>query len=74
MKCIRIFPDTWVRTRWPLSNSTRNMAFGKGSVTVPSTSMASFFATLQGYLPPAATLRAPDEAKRPPDPEADPSV
>src|SRR5262249_38976181 len=41
MKCIRILPDTWARTLWPLSSSTRNMAFGSGSTTVPSTSMAS---------------------------------
>src|SRR6266542_3414265 len=40
----------WVRTRCPLSNSTRNMALGRGSTTVPSTSMASFFATLRDYL------------------------
>src|SRR6266496_349545 len=30
----------------PVSSSTRNMALGRGSTTVPSTSMASFFATL----------------------------
>src|SRR5256885_11238649 len=41
----------WVRTLWPLSSSTRNMALGKGSTTVPSTSIASFFAKLPGTLP-----------------------
>src|SRR5436309_15799795 len=40
----------WVRTLCPLSSSTRNMALGRGSTTVPSTSMASFFAKLSGYL------------------------
>src|SRR6058998_398999 len=40
----------WVRTLCPLSNSTRNMALGRGSTTVPSTSIASFFAKLPGFL------------------------
>src|SRR5436309_370142 len=40
----------WVKTLCPLSSSTRNMAFGRGSTTEPSTSIASFFATLQGIL------------------------
>src|SRR5687767_3257926 len=40
----------WVKTLCPLSSSTRNMAFGRGSTTVPSTSMASFFAKLPGFL------------------------
>src|SRR5438034_7650638 len=35
-----------VRTLCPLSSSTRNMAFGRGSTTVPSTAMAPFFAKL----------------------------
>src|SRR4029453_9936146 len=44
---MRIFPEMCARTRWPLANSTRNMAFGRGSTTVPSTSMApSFFGKL----------------------------
>src|SRR5690606_19537308 len=44
MKCIRIFPEIWANTLWPLSSSTRNIAFGKGSMTVPSISMTSCFA------------------------------
>src|SRR5947207_8544369 len=40
----------WVRTLCPLSSSTRNMALGNGSTTVPSTSIASFFAKLPGFL------------------------
>src|SRR6478672_10186004 len=31
----------WVRTLCPLSSSTRNMALGSGSTTVPSTRIAS---------------------------------
>src|SRR3989304_3073150 len=41
MKFIRILPDTWASTRCPFSSSTRNMALGRGSTTVPSTSIAS---------------------------------
>src|SRR5262245_34893471 len=41
MKFIRILPDTWASTLWPLSSSTRNIALGSGSTTVPSTSIAS---------------------------------
>src|SRR2546428_6833999 len=40
---IRILPDTWARTLWPLSISTRNIALGSGSITLPSTSIASSF-------------------------------
>src|SRR5881296_4714840 len=43
MKFIRILPLTCASTRWPLSSSTRNIAFGSGSTTVPSTSIASSF-------------------------------
>jgi len=43
MKCILIFPEICAKTRWPLSNETRNIALGKGSTTVPSTSIASSF-------------------------------
>src|SRR5687767_11934728 len=32
------------------SSCTRNMAFGSGSVTVPSTSIASFFGKLRVFL------------------------
>src|SRR5262245_16475089 len=44
MKCMRILPETWASTLCPLSNSTRNIAFGSGSTTVPSTSIASSLA------------------------------
>ena len=37
----------WANTLCPFSSSTRNMALGNGSMTVPSTSIASFFGTLQ---------------------------
>src|SRR6266542_1040283 len=37
----------WASTLCPLSSSTRNVALGSGSTTAPSTSIASFFATLQ---------------------------
>src|SRR4030095_628223 len=37
MKCMRIFPEMWASTLWPFSSSTRNIAFGSGSITVPST-------------------------------------
>ena len=43
MKCMRIFPEMCARTLWPLSSWTRNIAFGRGSITVPSTSIASSF-------------------------------
>src|SRR5215813_1020158 len=43
MKFMRILPLTCASTRWPLSSSTRNIAFGSGSTTVPSTSIASSF-------------------------------
>src|SRR5262245_3186450 len=31
----------WANTLWPFSSSTRNMAFGRGSITVPSRTIAS---------------------------------
>lgn len=43
MKFIRIFPETWARTLWPFSNSTRNMAFGRASVTFACSLIESFF-------------------------------
>src|SRR2546430_16995401 len=43
MKFMRIFPETWASTLWPFSSSTRNIAFGNGSTTVPTTSIASSF-------------------------------
>ena len=44
MKCMRILPDTWASTLCPFSSSTRNIALGSGSTTVPSTSIASSLA------------------------------
>lgn len=46
MKFIRIFPEMCAKTMCPFFNSTRNMALGNGSTTVPSTSMASSFISL----------------------------
>ena len=43
MKFFRSFPEMWARTSWPFSRRTLNIAFGKGRITSPSTSMASFF-------------------------------
>src|SRR6266566_1933986 len=40
----------WASTLCPFSSSTRNMALGRGSTTVPSTSIASSLATLQLIL------------------------
>ncbi len=45
MKCIRIFPEICAKILCPLSNSTRNIALGKVSATVPVTSMTSSFGT-----------------------------
>src|SRR6202790_166411 len=41
MKFLRILPETCARTLCLFSSSTRNMALGNGSMTVPITSMAS---------------------------------
>src|SRR5439155_14954893 len=41
MKFMRIFPLTCASTLCPFSSSTRNIALGSGSTTVPSTSIAS---------------------------------
>ena len=43
MKCLRILPEMWARTWCLFSSSTRNIAFGSGSTTVASTSIASSF-------------------------------
>src|SRR5919197_1556345 len=40
----------WANTLCPFSICTRNIAFGSGSVTVPSTSIASFFGKLRVTL------------------------
>src|SRR3990172_8211346 len=59
MKCIRIFPDAWANTLCPFANSTRNMALGKFSLTVPSTSIVSFLAiNSPGQTPPQ--FRSPE--------------
>src|SRR5947207_15851597 len=44
MKFMRILPEICASTLWPFSNSTRNIAFGSGSMTVPSTWTPSSFA------------------------------
>src|SRR5229473_3911697 len=41
MKFLRILPETCARTWCLFSSSTRNIAFGSGSITVAMTSMAS---------------------------------
>ena len=46
----------WARTRCLFSSSMANIAFGSGSMTVPSTSIASFLATGGGYLPVLITV------------------
>src|SRR5437870_13666228 len=51
MRCIRILPDTWARTLWPLSISTRNIALGSGSITLPSTSIASSLLMVFSFSP-----------------------
>src|SRR5947208_16991517 len=38
---MRIFPEMWASTLCPFSSWTRNMAFGNGSTTVPSSTIAS---------------------------------
>src|SRR6266852_4079287 len=43
IKFLRIFPETCASTLCLFSSSTRNIAFGKGSITVAITSMASSF-------------------------------
>src|SRR5689334_21357179 len=45
MKFIRSFPEICASTRCPSSSSLANMVLGSGSTTVPSTSIASRFAT-----------------------------
>src|SRR5688572_2531650 len=53
MKFIRSLPLMWASTRWPFSSSTANIVLGSGSMTVPSTSIASRLAT--GYVLPFLT-------------------
>src|SRR3977135_4216738 len=51
MKFMRILPDTCASTLCPFSSSTRNMAFGSGSTTVPSTKIVSSFGLARGRHP-----------------------
>src|SRR3546814_12821685 len=44
IRCLRIRPEVWARTLWPLSSVTRNIAFGRISATVPSISISSSLA------------------------------
>ena len=45
-----LFPQLWPRTTWPFFSSTRNIALGRASITVPSISMTpSFFAISSVY-------------------------
>jgi hypothetical protein len=44
MRCIRILPELWARTSWPLSVFTRKVAFFRDSTTVPSSRIACSFA------------------------------
>src|SRR4029450_342086 len=48
---MRIFPEMWASTLWPFSNSTRNMALGRGSTTVPSSTIASSLGLGRGIPP-----------------------
>src|SRR5918994_6496594 len=50
MRCMRIFPEMWANTLWPFSSSTRNMALGRGSMTVPSRTIASSLDFGRGLL------------------------
>src|SRR4026208_150083 len=58
----------WASTLCPFSSSTRNMALGRGSTTVPSTSIASSLATLQLILcvgtRPEGARNAPREGRK----------
>src|SRR6266851_1207188 len=40
----------WASTLWPFSSSTRNIAFGNGSTTVPSTRIVSSFGLVRTLL------------------------
>src|SRR4029077_7080743 len=50
MKFLRIFPETCAKTWCLFSSSTRNMAFGRGSITVAMTSMASSFELPESFF------------------------
>ena len=59
---MRIFPEMWARTLCPFSSSTRNMAFGRGSMTVPFEHDRVFLGLRQGSLP-AIACRHGSEAR-----------
>src|SRR6476659_7650541 len=46
---MRIFPEMWASTLWPFSSSTRNIALGNGSTTVPSTRIVSSLGLATGH-------------------------
>ena len=50
MKFLRILPEMWASTSWPLGSATRNMVPGKTWVTVPVNSIGSSLATLLGIV------------------------
>src|ERR1700691_5343773 len=64
MRCMRIFPELCARTVYPFSNSTRNMALGRGSTTVPSTVNASSFGLLRFSLLKTALLGVQEQDSR----------
>src|SRR5580704_2928566 len=80
IKFLRIFPEIWASTWCLFSSSTRNIAFGSGSITVAITSMASSFPLSPGFLfsfsglglmrscvllrPTSASCRLPDRPRR----------
>src|SRR5215212_10599937 len=49
MRKRRILPATWPRTTWSLSSLTRNIAFGRASITSPSSSTFSSLGTREPY-------------------------
>lgn len=66
MKLMRIFPEMCASTRWLLWSSTRNIALGSTSITVPSTSIAASFLVIRHRnnialypLPSVASTNAP---------------
>src|SRR5262247_3498055 len=50
IKFLRILPETCARTWCLFSSSTRNIAFGSGSITVAMTSIASSLGKLSTFL------------------------
>ena len=45
MKFLRILPEIWASTSWPLGNATRNIVPGSTCVTEPVNSIGSSLAT-----------------------------